>query len=1045
MKQKFHARVMFLFVLVLMSQLSAWAQEVVVNGKVTEAGSGRPIQGATIKVKNGNSSVVSDEAGAFSLKAPSRESVISITYVGYGVVEMKASQATNIAMQPINNAMDEVVVVGYGAKKRANVLSSVATLKASEIEDLPVANLGSALINRLPGVGVNFASGKPGSTTSIVLRGASTFSGASLVGVTRDPLFVIDGIIVTKEDFDNLDASLIENLTFLKDAGAAIYGAAGAKGVVLVTTKRGKPGKAKISYNGYFGTSNTAVQPKVMSAYEHAKMLNDGYELNNSPLNQRFSQADLDLLKQNKIKSWYDELWSAGNVTRHTINVSGGNERVTFFAGGNYYQEDGNYGGIALKKYGIRSGMKARVANGLTADVAMGMDYSWNRRRTLKGASEESDDQSLRAIFLTPQWVPLTIKGQPVNWNGPNPPGATNPQALFNSGNEKFGNTQGLNVNASLEYKPTFIKGLSARFQYGRLNRNGFAKEYFPPYTVYNFVRTGQNQLLFSDVAAATPTSRISNSDQLGQSTTSSSSYQLIGQLSYSLQTGKHDLDIMTGFDQSQGNGQEVFFYKNGQLIQGIAEFWAFNNASSVIRNPTYTNSAKRSALGRLNYSWDSKYFLEVITRYDASSNFAPENRWGLFPTLGLGWMVSQENFFRQLLPMVNTFKVRANLGIVGEDRVNARLWESRFTQTTGALIGSTPTNGLDPNIYPNPDITWEKARTLNIGFDAAAFGNKLNVTVDVFHRYNYDGFDRLDAAAVPATFGANAAVVNYGKSISWGSEFSVGYRGTIARKVNISADVNFGFGNSMLLQSYYNPSFLGTSGTNELGILIGRDPKRYNSSNYGYISKEILRTQADVDALLLKNPNYRIGGQKPQVGFMDFQDVNGDGQINDFDITYMYDRTSPIVTYGITLGASYKSFKFSTNLNLSMGGMYFYDSEARKVPTTTQNAPSFWNDHWTPETPNAKFPRADAPLARENSTFWGVKGTQSRVNNMTMSYTIPSKLSEKLRIPELRAVLTGTNLWNLSNPLKYKDPYTSNFAFYPTLRTISLGINANL
>lgn len=1045
MKQMFLTRLFCLFVLVLAIQPSAWAQEIVVSGKVTESGSGKPIQGATVKIKNGTATTVSDENGSYSIKAPSKESVITVTYVGYGVVEVKASQAGTISMQSVNNSMDEVVVVGYGSKKRSNVLSSVATIKASDIEDLPVANLGAALVNRLPGVGVNFASGKPGSTTNIVLRGATIFGGASLVGVTNNPLFVIDGIVVTKDDFDNLDASLIETLTFLKDAGAAIYGAAGAKGVVLITTKRGKPGKAKISYNGYFGTSNASVKPDVMTAYEHAKMLNDGYELNNSPLTSRFSQADLDLLKQNKIKSWYDEMWNAGHVNRHTINVSGGNDRVTFFAGGNYYQEDGNYGGISIKKYGIRSGMKARVANGLTADIAMGMDNTWNQRKTLKGASEENDDQSLRALFLTPRWVPLTINGLPVNWSGPNPPGAFNPLALANSGNNKYNTAQGLNVNASLEYKPAFIKGLTAKFQYGRLNRNGFAKEYFPSYTVYNFVRGGQNSLLYTDVPTSSPTSKISNADQLGQTTSSSASSQVIAQLAYSLQKGKHDLDIMTGFDQSSGNTQEVYFYKNGQLISGISEFWAFNNASSVIRNPSYTNTAKRSYLGRLNYNYGSKYFFELITRYDASSNFAPANRWGLFPTVGLGWMVSNEKFFKELLPMVNTFKLRGNLGIVGEDRVNARLWESRFTQTTGALIGTTPTNGLDPNIYPNPDITWEKARTLNVGFDAAAFGNKLMLTVDVFHRYNYDGFDRLDASAVPASFGANAAVVNYGRSISWGSEFTLGYRGAVARKVNISADVVFGFGNSMLLQTYYNPSYLGTYGTNELSVMIGRDPKRYNSSNYGYIAKGILRTQADVDALLLKNPNYKIGGAKPQVGFLDFEDINGDGQINDLDITYMYNRTAPIVTYGITLGASYKSFKFSTNLNLALGGVYFYDSEARKVPTTTQNAPSFWNDHWTPDNPNAKFPRADAPLAKENSTLWGVKGSQSRVNNMTVSYAVPARIAEKLRIPELRVLLTGTNLWTISNPLKYKDPYTSNFAYYPTLRTISIGINANL
>jgi hypothetical protein len=229
------------------------------------------------------------------------------------------------------------------------------------------------------------------------------------------------------------------------------------------------------------------------------------------------------------------------------------------------------------------------------------------------------------------------------------------------------------------------------------------------------------------------------------------------------------------------------------------------------------------------------------------------------------------------------------------------------------------------------------------------------------------------------------------------------------------------------------------------LSVLIGRDPNKYNSSNYGYVATGILRTQADVDALLAKNPNYLIGGQKPQVGFLNYEDINEDGRIDDRDITTMFDRTTAITQFGLTLGAGYKSFKLQVNMNLRVGGKVFYDSEARKVPVTNQSAPAFWNDHWTPDNPNAKFPRADAPLAKENSSFWAVDGTQSRINNMVLSYSLPSELATKWKIPNFRVFLTGTNLWNIINPLKYKDPYTSNFASYPTLRTISLGVNINI
>jgi len=1047
MKHMLKPKLLALSVFLLMA-VGLFAQDVIVSGTVTSADNGQPLEGVSVRIKNTTTGTATNDKGQFTLKAPSSESVITFTYVGYVVYERKvgAGGSISISMNKSNDQLDDVVVIGYGTKKKVNVIGSVASIKSAQIEDIPVSSLGAALINRLPGVGVNFASGKPGSTVSINIRNSSIFAGASLVGATADPLYVIDGIIVDKETFDNLDASLVEDINFLKDASAAIYGAAGAKGVVLVTTKKGKPGKPKISYSGYYGVTDEAVTPKVMTAYQHAKMLNDGYAITGAPNTQRFSQADLDFLATNPYKSWYDEMWKASNLMRHTINVSGGNERITFFAGGNYYNETGNYGDISVQKYGFRMGTNAKIIDGLTASVTFASDFSKENRNTLKGANDETDDLSIRAIYLTPQWVPMKINGTYVGWNGVNPPGNWNPLALFNSGNYKRGNSQGLNVNASLEYKPTFLKGLTAKVQFGKLNRNATSKEYFPPYLVGNFIRGGQNGLLFTEnLNASTPFQRVSNSDQLAEGSDINNTYQLIGTLSYAKKFKNSDFDVMLGFDQGEGTTQNIFFYKNGQLVGGVDQFWAFSNDGQTIRNPSYTNSAKRSYLGRVNYQLQGKYMVEIIARYDASANFPPSSRWGLFPSVGLGWKISDEKFFENAFPFINYMKVRANYGLVGEDRVANRLWQARFTQTTGMLFGTTVTNGLDPNVSPNPNITWEKARTFNVGFDMNLVRNKLNFTYDFFHRYNYDGFDRLENGVLPPTAGINTAVVNYGRSISWGHEFSIGFREYFRKDWTFNADVNFGFGNSQILQSYYNPARLGTYGTNELGISIGRDPRKYNGNNYGYIATGILRTQDEVDALLAKNPNYLIGGQKPQVGFMNFKDINGDGRIDDNDITTMFDRTTPIVTFGMTFGVAYKTIKLQMNMNLRLGGKSFYDSEARKVPTTTQNAPAFWNDHWTPENPNAQFPRADAPLARENSTFWAVSGTQSRINNMVLSYALPKKISERYRIPEFRAFFTGTNLWNIVNPLKYKDPYTSNFASYPTLRSMSLGLNVTL
>ena len=1058
---------LLLWLVLMTSTIVASAQERVVSGKVRDQQSNAPMQGVSVKVKGASTGTSTNESGDFIIKVPSDSSILVFSYVGYLAYEAKVGTTTNfsIPLAVLEKSLEDVIVVGYGTKKRVNVQGAVYTIKGTEIEDIPVANLPSSLVNRVPGVGVNFSSGKPGSTTTINIRNSITFPGAP-TGVTNQPLIVIDGIISNPTQWsqspnsdwlENLDASQIEDITFLKDASAAIYGAAGAKGVVLITTKKGKMGKPKISYSGYFGVASEAAPTKTLSPYEHAKFLNDGYEMTGATLTQRFSQADLDYLKTLPDESWYDYFWKSGKVQRHTLNVSGGSERVTLFAGGAYYNEKGSYGNIQNDKYSFRSGMNATIIEGLTASVNFASDFNRERSNNWKNANGETDDATIRALYLTPKWVPVEIDGKPVGFGGNAAPNnsTANPWSLLgthNSGAYRDSKSQGLSVNGSLEWKPKIVKGLALRTQYGNNNRINNAKGYYPAYLVYLYQMTGQNSLLYTKTPAATPTRRVtSQSDQIEEGTTTSTNYQFITTLSYARKFGEHDVDAMVGFDQSEAESKNILLSKTQQIVQGVDEFWAFSNDPSTLgsvqdafRNPQYFKSAKRSYISRFNYSFRNKYFFEFIGRADASVNFMPDHRWGFFPTVGIGWKISDEDFL-QNVSFINSLKLRANYGLVGEDRVGNRLWQSRFTQTTGVVFGNVINSGLDPNVYPNEAISWEKSKSFNAGLDATLFNNKITLTADFYHRNTYDGFDVYSAAVFPPTSGIPPPIVNYGRQISWGSEFAVGYRTNFGKDWRFGVDANFAFTNSQLQQSFYNQALLGTYGEDQLNVAIGRDPRKYNGSNIGYIAKDILRTQAEVDALLAKNPNYTIDGQKPQVGFMDFEDINGDGRITDLDVTTMFDKTTPTTVFGFTFNVSYKEFKLQMNMNLRIGGKVFYDGEARKVPTTTQNAPAFWADHWTPENPNGKYPRADAPLARDNSTFWAVSGTQSRINNAVLSYQLPKNLAAKLRIPDLRFMITGTNLWNIINSLEYKDPYTSNFANYPTLRTISFGLNVSL
>ena len=1054
MNPRLLTRSLFVLLPLICLNFHIFAQEVTVSGyrvargKVIDAKTGKPLPGATIKVKNGKESTVSNDEGAFSIKIPSSESVLSISHIGYLLYERKAGEGelTISLTQNISQLEDVVVSIGYGSKKKPNIVGAVSIIRAEDIQDFPVANLGTALANRIPGVGVSVASGKPGAPTTVTIRNPTLFAASGKLGLTQDPLFVIDGITVTKQDFNDLDASLVETITFLKDASAAVYGASGDKGVILITTKRGKPGKAKINYAGYYGNTTATVKPHVLSAYEHAKMLNDGYDLANADNTLRFSQADLDFLKTNPYKSWYDELWKPANLMRHTVNVSGGSEKITFFAGANYYNEDGNFGKISIKKYGIRSGMDARISPSVTASISVNTDYSTDYRNTYKSSSTDGEDLMVRALFLTPQWVPLTINGKPNNWDkSPNQPGPWNPIALFNSGDYEKNISQALTLNASMEYKPLFLKGLTAKVQFGKINRSGTSKQYFPPYTVYNFVKGGQNGLFYTTTPAATPTTLLSNVNRLQEGTNYANSYQLFGSLDYAKKLGKHEFDLLLLTEQMESESNSYLTYRDGQQIPNIDQLFAFNASTTTVQLNGALESGKRSYLTRLNYAFNDRYLLEFVGRLDGSANFPPDKRWGFFPALGVGWKVSEEDFFRNNFSFINFFKLRANVGLVGDDRVQSYQYMSRFTQSPSAMLfGTAITNGLDPNIFPNPDITWEKARTQNYGIDASFLNTKLTVSVDIWNRHTFDGFDDLATVNLPYTVGISTGLKNYGIQNAWGTEFSIGYRDNINSNWGYSADLNFGTSGNQIVQQYYSPGKLGGV-TEYADVPIGRSSNKYTSSNYGYITKGILRTQAEVDALLAKNPNYKIGGLKPQVGFMDFVDQNNDGVIEDKDIVPMFENIASRVGFGLTLGVSYKTFRLSTNLSLSVGGKKFFDSEARKVPTTNQSAPDFWKDHWTPDNPNAKYPRYDAPLAKENSDFWAVDGTTARVNNMTLTYAMPREISERLKIPDFRVVVSGFNLWNIINPYKYKDPATGSFASYPTLRTLSVGVNMSL
>lgn len=1024
---------------------SSYAQIKKITGKVTDGTDGGPMPGVNVSIKGVPSNVATNADGMYTIQADPATDVLVFSYVGYirQTITLAGKSTLNVNLIADKSDLDEVIVVGYGTKKKSEILGSVAVVTGEELMDIPAPNIAGALRNRVAGLGVSQVSGKPGASINLNIRNASTSTQGGTIGATSEPLYIIDGISFPNSDaFDNLDASMIENITILKDASAAIYGASGAKGVVLITTKRGKAGKISLSYNGYVGVSDAAKVPEMLTPFEHASLVNEGIMIGGKPFTDSFSPEDLDYIKSLNYKSWYDELWQASTTQRHNLSVSGGSDKVTFFAGGSYQKEDGNYKGLQVDKYTMRSGMNATILPGLKADIAFNIDQNINVANNSLG--QENDADFFRSIITVPGWVPISIDGKPVDFG-------TNPLALLNSGYYDNRKGFGYRINANLSYQPEAIKGLTAKFQISQGGNSNRTRLYRPPYDEYAFTMFGRNSRLYTDVpSTATPhvvsvLSAANAETRAGQTT--GNSYQGFLTLQYAKTIAKHSMDLTVGGEQTVAYSEKQDNVWVGQLVPEVEDPWAFdiNKTQQPVR--TVTESTKRSFFGRFSYDFDKKYLLDLVGRLDASSNFASGNRWGFSPSIGLGWIVSQENFFKDNVKFINFLKFKFNYGITGDDRVNERLWQERYLVglSDGYLFGNNNGIGLNPSVLPNPNITWEKKQTFNAGIEASLFNNKLDVGIEVFRNFTYDGFDGGVDKLYPMYAGFKSATVNYREIYNWGTEFTLGYKANLTKDLRLSTSMNFSFGNSVTYREFYELGKLPLNIGEDM-ILTGLDPRIYNTSNMGLISKGMLRTQEEVDQFILQNPAYNFKGAVPEVGWLIYEDSNKDGIINESDLTPLYKHPNAFLSTGINLNLSYKALSLSTNINARFGGKVFYDSRAVTAASLSNNVLTLWRDRWTPENPmQGKLPRYDDPSIGVNSTFWAVDGTMIRINNMTLSYKLSDRLARTLGLGGARILATGNNLWTIINPLKYKDPYTSSAYDYPTIRTISLGLSVNL
>ena len=1069
---------------------------------------GEPIIGASVTMGDTGTGTVTDINGNFTISIP-RGATLTISYIGY--ITQTLSDFTNTRIVLIEDLMklDEVVVVGYGSQKKAHLTGSIATLNPEEINDLSVTNLGSALRGMITGVSVSESSNRPGANTRIVIRNsdlavsAPTSSAGLLV-----PLYVIDGFISDEESFNNLDASMVENISVLKDAAAAVYGARSAQGVVLVTTKRGQVGKPKISYTGQFGYTDELYRSKMMDSYNFGLTWNAIRAADpTSPYDKKnhLFQADELTAMQKLNYDLLDKYWSSALTQRHSINVSGGSENATYFGGISYITQDGNIGSIDYDRWNYRAGMDFKISEWLKTSMQVSGDYSSRTKSyaTVGGTNEEKDYVTL---LTRPRYIPEYVNEFPIAAYG-----ITNGQieqtqnyhydVVENIGNFTKNMPQNMTINSSLEYDfgwSKFLQGLKVRLTYSKSIGTTKDNQFGSDYTLYKFSdggRGGSGSHLYVDTPGypmsfeGMTTIPVSNGNRIRRNMSRSDNYQFNFITTYARTFGLHNVSGLFTIEKAESESEYLW----GQ----VTEPYSFTNLQSNGASGDQTTEFNRSEsgvlsyVGRLNYAYHDRYLAEFLIRSDASTKFAPENYWGVFPSLSAGWIISEEEWFKDNINSIDFLKIRGSYGILGRDNVAAWAWLQYYGSEVvkGPIFGSNPDLNAGahfqiPNAVPNRNSHWDKSYKSNLGLDVNFLRNRLSATLDGYYNKNRDVFMAItNTPDYPSTVGALASASNYGSIDNYGVELSLGWRDNIGKDVKYFIKLNTGYSDNKILKAPWDDE-----STRELDGLIPNERADRGRWGYSYIgmfqsyqdiaeyfaannlSTYLGRTQADVHPGMLIYRNVR-GSQKADGTYYAPGDPNDPtpNVIDKNDMVRISKYSSNPYGFTVNMGGQWKDISFSAQLSASWGSYAMMPSEAinnKSIVSTSSgydvmqytNLPSFWSGNMfvyedvlddqgnivAPQNLDARYPNLRFQgINGIASTFWKVNNANVQLSNVTLAYSLPKVWLSKTGVESCRINITGQNMLNFYNPYqdKFMSPMSS-YSTYPTLRKITMGVN---
>lgn len=986
-----------------------------VTGVVVDA-SGVPLIGVNVLEKGTTNGTITDFDGKFTLNVSSPNAKLVISYIGYVSQEVSAPKngELKVVLKEDTETLEEVVVVGYGTQKKANLSGSVSSVDSEQLQNRPIQNVSSGLQGLMPGVTITGTNGAPGMDSgNIRVRGTGTLNSAS-------PYILIDG--VESEAMGDLDPNDIASISVLKDAAsAAIYGSKAANGVILITTKRGSTGKPKISYSGYISFQNTTETIDRLSSYEYASMYNDA--LKSEDKAPRFTPDEIQKFKDGTDPNypntdWYDLAYKTGIQHRHNINISGGNEHAKYMGSLGYLNQTGVLPNAGREQFNARTNLDMKITKRLSAKINLA--YIKNKYDDASSAYYGgSSDQIIRQLNLISPWI---VNRYEDGTYGTISDG--NPIAWLDSGMKVTRDNYNFTGLASLDYKILDELTLTLTGSYVNDLQN---YKYFQPFIQYNPNKASDPSSLDE---------RYYRWDR--------TNYDVL--LNYDKTFGKHNLKGLAGWHTEKYNYKYMKAYRKNFPNDNLTDMNAGDAATQT--NEGYSRElAMISWFARVNYDFAGKYLLEANIRADASSRFAKGNRWGYFPSFSGAWRISEENFMKGAQNWLSNLKIRGSWGMLGnQDALNSADASGAFypainTYEIGATypFGGALNSGYYQGSFRLNTITWEKAKTWGVGIDFGLFNNKVTGSVDYYNRKT-EGI--MMDVAVPNEFALSPYKDNVGEMVNRGVELNISYNDKWG-DWSFGAAANFAY-NHNEITDLGGVDYLetGYSQRNAVGFAM--------NSYYLYQADGFFNSQEEADAFTAKYGN-PFGGGEFKAGDIRYVDTDGNGTLNGKD-RVMANSSDPVYTFGLNLNAGWKGFDLSLMFNGAAKVSRLFDAhEVYGAFSGDAGHPaSIWKDAWTETNHDASMPRiftdTNSPSSSRNavSTFWLQNTNYLRLKNLQLGYTLPKSLLANWGIDNVRFYYSVENLFTIDNMKINIDPEATSqrLSSYPLLRTHAFGVN---